>query len=108
MKKTVLLFLICTQALLYTAAFSSAEASAISGKKEFMEHCAVCHPDGGNIVNAKKTLHKKDREMNNIKSAADIIGKIRNPGPGMTRFNKNTVSDAEARAIAKYILSTFK
>lgn len=80
----------------------------ISGEAEFKEHCSVCHPDGGNIVNPAKTLHKKDRDANGIKKPADIISKMRNPGPGMTQFDKNTISDTEAQAIAEYILKTFK
>ncbi len=80
----------------------------LSGEAEFKEHCSVCHPDGGNIVNPAKTLHKKDREANGIKKASDIIAKMRNPGPGMTQFDKKTISDKEAKAIAAYILKTFK
>lgn len=95
--------------LILSAAYALAAGSPkISGEKEFKEHCAACHPDGGNIVNPKKTLHKADREANNVKSVADIVGKMRNPGPGMTQFGKETVSDKEAAAIAKYILKTFK
>jgi cytochrome c6 len=80
----------------------------IDGKKEFEEHCAVCHPDGGNIVNAKKTLKKADLEANKVKSAKDIIKLVRKPGPGMTAFDAKTISDKEAKAIADYILKTFK
>jgi cytochrome c6 len=79
----------------------------IDGAKEFKEHCAVCHPDGGNIVNPKKGLKKADREMNGIKSWKDIVAKIRKPGPGMTAFDTKTISDKEARAIAEYILKTY-
>jgi len=80
----------------------------ISGAAEFKEHCAVCHPDGGNIVSPAKTLHKKDLDANGIKKAADIVAKMRKPGPGMTQFDKKTISDKEAKAIADYILKTFK
>ncbi len=80
----------------------------ISGEAEFKDHCAVCHPDGGNIVNPAKTLHKKDLDANGIKKAADIVAKMRNPGPGMTQFDKKTIPDKEAKAIAAYILKTFK
>ncbi|MGO9014139.1 MAG: c-type cytochrome [Dissulfurispiraceae bacterium] len=79
-----------------------------SGQAEFNEHCAVCHPDGGNIVNPEKTLRKADREKYNVKTAADIMGKMRNPGPGMTKFDKKTIPDAEAKKIAEFILKTFK
>ncbi len=89
----------------FAAAGSGKETGA--GKELFMKHCAACHPDGGNIINAQKTLHKKDLTANNIKSAKDIIGKMRNPGAGMSQFDKNTVSDKEAKEIAEYILKTF-
>ena len=78
------------------------------GKKEFEEHCAACHKDGGNIVTPTKTLSKKDREANGVKSAKDIIAKMRKPGPGMTAFDSKTISDKDAKAIAGYILKTFK
>ena len=83
---------------------------AKEGKGEvlFKQHCAVCHPDGGNVVNAAKTLSKKDREANGVKTAKDIMGKMRKPGPGMTQFDTKTISDKEAGAIADYILTTFK
>jgi cytochrome c6 len=80
----------------------------IDGAKEFKEHCAACHPDGGNVMNAKKTLKQKDLEANKLKGAADIVKYMRNPGPGMTKFDEKTVSDKEAKAIAAYILKTFK
>jgi len=80
----------------------------IDGKKEFEEHCVVCHKDGGNMINQTKTLSKKDRDTNGVKSAKDIIKLMRKPGPGMTAFDSKTVSDKEAKAIADYILKTFK
>jgi cytochrome c6 len=64
--------------------------------------------DGGNSVNAAKTLHKKDRDADGIKKPADIIAKMRNPGPGMTQFDKKTIPDKAAQAIAEYITKTFK
>ncbi|HMK43857.1 MAG TPA: c-type cytochrome [Dissulfurispiraceae bacterium] len=80
----------------------------LSGAVEFKEHCAVCHPEGGNIVNPQKTLRSKDLAANGIKKPADIIKKMRAPGPGMTQFDKKTIPDKEAQAIAQYILKTFK
>jgi cytochrome c6 len=59
-------------------------------------------------VNPQKTLHKKDRDANNVKNAEDIIKLMRKPGPGMTTFDENTVPDKDAREIANYILTTFK
>lgn len=92
-----------------TAGFADTKkGEKIDGKKEFDEHCAVCHPDGGNIVNPQFTLHKKDREAHGVKTVKDIVAKIRKPGPGMTAFDSKTISDKEAKAIADYILKTFK
>ncbi len=88
-----------------------------SAEALFKEHCASCHPDGGNILNPKKTLHEKDREANNIRTADDIVRKMRNPGPfpdhpqewaGMRMFDQRTISDDDARKIADYILKTFR
>lgn len=80
----------------------------INGQKEFEEHCAACHPNGGNIVNPKMTLSRKTLEANGVKGVKGIVAKMRNPGPGMTKFDEKTVSNKEARAIAGYILKAFK
>jgi cytochrome c6 len=78
-----------------------------TGEALFKQNCAICHVDGGNIVNAQKPLHKKEREANGVKSAADIIKRMRNPGPGMTMFDEKTISNKDAHKIAEYILKTF-
>ena len=80
----------------------------IDGKHEFEEHCASCHPNGGNIVNPQKTLSKKVLLANGVKTYKDIVAKMRNPGPGMTKFDAKAVPDKEAKAIAAYVLATFK
>jgi cytochrome c6 len=79
----------------------------MTGKELFEKHCAVCHPDGGNIVNPEYTLHKKDREKHGVKTVKDIIDKMRNPGPGMNQFDKKMIPDDQAKKIAEYILKTF-
>ncbi|MGA2192376.1 MAG: c-type cytochrome [Nitrospirota bacterium] len=86
---------------------ASAEGKT-TGKQLFDANCASCHKDGGNIVNPKKTLSKKDREANGVKSAADIVKLMRNPGPGMTKFDEKTIPAKEAKAIANYVIKTFK
>ena len=80
----------------------------INGQKEFEEHCAVCHRNGGNIVNPQKTLARKVLQANGVKGVKEVIARMRNPGPGMTKFDEKTVSNKEAKAIAEYILKTFK
>ena len=110
MKKvlSVIVATISLSALLAGGSLAADKAKKISGEAEFKKHCAVCHPDGGNTVNAAKTLHKKDRDADGIKKPADIIAKMRNPGPGMTQFDKKTIPDKAAQAIAEYITKTFK
>ena len=82
-------------------------AKSSEGEKAFMKHCAVCHANGGNIINTAKTLYKKALKANGFKKPADIVRNMRNPGPAMTRFDEKTIPDKEARAIAEYILKTF-
>jgi cytochrome c6 len=109
MKKVILLLVIsmflCSAG---NAAFAEKAGSKNVGEMEFKEHCAVCHPDGGNIINPKKTLHAKDLEANKIKTAADIVKIMRKPGPGMTTFDEKAVTNKEAHELAEYILKTFK
>jgi cytochrome c6 len=82
--------------------------SGMSGDEIFAQHCAGCHPEGGNTVNPRRTLHKKDLEADNIKTPGDIVSRMRNPGVGMPRFERNVITDRDAEKIAQYILSTFK
>lgn len=102
----VILFL-ATIAVVGSTGLNSLEAAEKTGEQLFNEHCSVCHPDGGNIINPKKTLLKKDRDANNIKTVKDVIGTMRKPGPGMTAFDKKSVSDKDARKIADYILKKY-
>jgi cytochrome c6 len=81
--------------------------AAPDGKALFEKNCAVCHKDGGNIINPKKTLKSADLKANGITKPEDIVKKMREPGPGMTKFDKATIPDNEAKAIAKYVLSAF-
>ncbi|NJD55577.1 MAG: c-type cytochrome [Nitrospirae bacterium] len=108
---------VCSVILLLVFLTETGFSEEKTGEALFMAHCASCHSNGGNILNPKKTLSRKDREANNIITAADIINKMRNPGPapthpqelaGMKMFDKYKISDDEAQKIAEYILTTFK
>jgi cytochrome c6 len=108
---------ICTVCLLLILLTGTGYSKEETGEALFNANCASCHPEGGNILNAGKTLNKKDREANDIITAADIINKMRNPGPvpshpqnwsGMKMFDKYKLSDDKAQKIAEYILTTFK
>jgi cytochrome c6 len=88
-------------------AAASAETAG-SGEALFKQHCSACHPDGGNIINPKKTLQAKALTASGITKPADIVKIMRNPGPGMTKFDETTLPDKDAAAIAEYILAKFK
>lgn len=109
MKKILIAsFLTAALCLSGGAAFAKEDSKEKVGEKLYKQHCAVCHPNGGNIVNPKKTLHKKDLEASGIRKAEDIIKTMRNPGPGMLKFDAKTIPDKEAKEIAEYIMKTFK
>ena len=90
-----------------TAGQQPKTAEAKSGEALFKQNCSSCHPDGGNNINPRKTLHKKDREANGVTTAADIVGKMRHPGPDMSKFDETVLPDKDAQATAEYILKTF-
>ena len=94
--------------VLSAAGLNAAEKKESMGAKLFQQHCAACHPNGGNIIKPAMTLHKKDMDAHGVKTAKDVVGKMRNPGPGMTRFDAKTVSDKDAKEIAEYILQAYK
>jgi cytochrome c6 len=96
--------------MLCSVSIAAAEdnTKAMPGEKLYAQHCAVCHPQGGNIVNPKKTLGKNALAANNIKTEADISKLLRNGAPGMPKFDENAISKKDAQEIARYILKTFK
>lgn len=89
-------------------ACGAATSFAATGEELFKQHCVACHKDGGNIINPKRTLNKKDLAQEGIKNAQGIVKYMRKPGPGMTKFDQATLSDKDAKAIADYVLKTFK
>ena len=107
MKNNFILLSFFALASLVSMTIGTASGEGNNGEALFKQHCSICHPDGGNIVNPQKTLHKKDREANGVKMASDIVNKMRNPGPGMTQFDEKTIKDKDATQIAGYILKTF-
>lgn len=77
------------------------------GGQLFSLYCVGCHPAGENRIYPQKSLHGTDLRANGIVSAEDIVRLIRNPGRGMKRYDRDLLPDADARAIAHYILATF-
>ncbi len=107
MKKILTLFALFTAFCVINLAGYAAD-DGMSGESLFNKYCQICHPDGGNIVKPDYGLHKKDLEAHKITKPADIVEKMRNPGPGMSVFDRKTISDQDAEKIADYILKTFK
>jgi cytochrome c6 len=78
------------------------------GEALFKQFCANCHPDGGNASDPERTLRGSVLKRNHITSPEDIVRIMRNPLSRMIRFDAATLSDRDARAIAEYILVTFR
>ena len=91
-----------------TMTLAASTAFAASGEELFKQHCAACHPDGGNIIKPQKTLHKSALAKDGIKDWKGIVKSMRSPGDGMSKFDAKTISDKDAKAIAEYVLKTFK
>ncbi|MCL5024251.1 MAG: c-type cytochrome [Nitrospirae bacterium] len=108
MRKIFVLFCVPAIAVFVLGTLATAKENEKEGQALFQQNCSPCHPNGGNVINPEFTLHKKDRDRHGVKTAKDIIGKMRNPGPGMTKFDEKTISDKQAKEIAEYIIKTFK
>lgn len=83
------------------ALFGSTAVAAEKGAALFSEKCASCHPNGGNVMNPKATLK-------GIKNPQKVIKKARNGGGGMPAFDSKTISDADLKQLADYVVKTFK
>lgn len=79
-----------------------------SGEDVFKSKCMACHPNGGNIMKKEKTLSGKNLAANKLHNSKALVKYMRNPGPGMTKFDATALPDKDAKAVAEYILKTFK
>jgi len=106
-RKSLLVSVLFVLALAFvmTAGIASSEEE---GKALFETHCALCHAGGENVINPQKTLHAESLKKHGITTASDIVKIMRNPKPGMIKFDKQKISDHDAEEIAEYILKTFK
>ncbi|RNC71433.1 MAG: cytochrome C [Desulfuromonadales bacterium] len=89
-------------------ALASGGKDTKKGEDLFKQHCMSCHADGGNIVNPQKTIGKEALKSRGITNWKGIVKSMRNPGPGMTKYDAKTIPDKDAKAIAEYVLKTFK
>jgi cytochrome c6 len=79
-----------------------------TGEQLFKQYCASCHPGGGNTMNPKKTLLAKDLSENKITTPMDVVKVMRNPGPGMSKFDEAALPDKDAKLLGDYVLSAFR
>ncbi len=108
MKRIIAVFMMIALVVLVVSSHKvSGQQATQSGEELFKQKCAMCHPDGKNIINSEKTLDKNILESNNINTPEDIVKKMRNPGPGMTEFHETDIPNKDAHSIAEYILKTF-
>ena len=96
------------QALPAPATTSATADMAKTGEALFKQHCASCHPDGGNIIKPEYTLQAKSLAAHKISTLEDIVKIMRNPESGMTKFDEATIPEKDAMEIARYIQNTFK
>ncbi|MBT0651620.1 c-type cytochrome [Geomobilimonas luticola] len=94
-------------AALATVTLFAATAFA-SGEDVFKAKCMACHPNGGNIMKKEKTLSGKDLAANKLNTTKALVKYMRNPGPGMTKFDAKALPEKDAKAVAEYILKAFK
>ncbi|MEI6704903.1 MAG: c-type cytochrome [Deltaproteobacteria bacterium] len=104
----IAIYTVCLVSSLCITALGYAEQKITPGELLFKAHCSACHFEGGNIIRSDKTLARKDREKYGVKTANDIVNLMRNPGTGMSTFDKTALADDEAKAVAEYIITTFK
>jgi len=79
-----------------------------TGEQLFKQFCSSCHPDGGNVSDPDRSLHGSALQKNHITKPEDVIRIMRKPQSRMIRFDVAAISDRDARAIAEYVLKTFK
>lgn len=84
------------------------ERPSTSGEALFLRHCAGCHPQGRNLLYPQKDLQRLTLAANGITTPEGIVRVMRNPGRGMTRFDRTTLPDAEALLIGRYVLESFR
>jgi mono/diheme cytochrome c family protein len=62
-KVFIIAILILFVGVLSTSLRAKDASTEQSGESLFVKNCASCHPNGGNILNPKKSLYKKDLEQ---------------------------------------------
>jgi len=81
---------------------------ARDGEALFRQFCSACHPNGGNVSDPERTLYGSVLRRKHITTPEDIVRIMRNPLSRMLRFDATALPDKDARAIAEYVLKTFR
>jgi cytochrome c6 len=104
----IAVFLVLSIVMVSAEGPAKAKADSKAGEELFKKHCAVCHPGGGNTINSKRPIGKKALAARNITTPEQMVKIMRNPAPPMVKFDEKTLPDKDAKAIAEYVLNTFK
>lgn len=81
------------------AALSSPPTTA---QELFTQHCAGCHPNGGNIIRRRKTLKQRALERNHVNSVEEITTLIVK-GKGIMSAYGDRLSNDEINLLATYV-----
>ncbi len=72
------------------------------GSRLFIENCAGCHINGGNIIRRSKTLKLKDLKRNGLDSA-EAIAKVAKEGIGIMSGYKEILGENGDELVANWI-----
>ena len=73
------------------------------GEHLFIENCAGCHINGGNIIRRNKTLKEKDLKRNGI-DTKEKIAKIAREGIGIMDGYEEVLGEKGDQLVANWIL----
>ncbi|MBE9009217.1 c-type cytochrome [Pseudanabaenaceae cyanobacterium LEGE 13415] len=78
-------------------------ADSAAGAKVFNANCAACHMNGGNAVNAAKTLKKEALTQYGKDSIEAIVTQVTNGKGAMPSF-KAKLNEDQIQSVAMYVL----
>ncbi len=87
---------------LFSLPLSSLATEAETGKTLFMQHCAGCHVNGGNIIRRGKTLKLSALKRNGIDSA-EAIARIARHGQGIMSGYEKVLGEDGDKLVAIWI-----
>ena len=93
---------------LIIASFSSRPSKVFAlnenlGEHLFIENCAGCHINGGNIIRRNKTLKEKDLKRNGV-DTQEKIAKIAREGIGIMDGYEEVLGEKGDQLVANWIL----